>query len=83
MSEIQQPDQQLEQERLEKEQERLEKEQERQKRQQLAERLKSLTPEQLQALGIDAQMLDWGLFVIAIALLALPWVIVLANLALA
>ncbi len=40
------------------EQEQLEKEQERQKRQQLAERLKSLTPEQLQALGIDAQMLD-------------------------
>ncbi|NEP60222.1 MAG: Uma2 family endonuclease [Symploca sp. SIO2G7] len=32
--------------------------QERQKRQQLVQRLKSLTPEQLQALGIDAQMLD-------------------------
>lgn len=33
-------------------------EQERQKRQQLVNRLKSLTPEQLQALGIDAEMLD-------------------------
>jgi hypothetical protein len=33
-------------------------EQERQKRQQLAERLKLLTPEQLLALGIDAEMLD-------------------------
>ncbi|NEP13001.1 MAG: Uma2 family endonuclease [Symploca sp. SIO2C1] len=31
---------------------------ERQKRQQLTERLKSLTPEQLQVLGIDAEMLD-------------------------
>src|SRR5919199_2418465 len=56
---------QAEQERQEKEQalqqleqERLEKEQERQKRQQLTERLKSLTPEQLQALGIDTEMLD-------------------------
>jgi Uma2 family endonuclease len=56
---------QAERERLEKEQalqqleqERLEKEQERQKRQQLAERLKSLAPEQLQALGIDSEMLE-------------------------
>jgi len=33
-------------------------EQERQKRQQLAERLKSLNPEQLQALGINPDMLE-------------------------
>ncbi len=47
-----------EQERQEKEQALQQLEQERQKRQQLAERIKSLTPEQLQALGIDAEMLD-------------------------
>lgn len=45
-------------ERQEKEQALQQLEQERQKRHQLAERLKSLTPEQLQALGIDAEMLD-------------------------
>jgi Uma2 family endonuclease len=45
-------------ERQEKEQALQQLEQEQQKRQQLAERLKSLTPEQLQALGIDAEMLD-------------------------
>ncbi|HAA27012.1 MAG TPA: hypothetical protein DCE56_04160 [Cyanobacteria bacterium UBA8553] len=49
---------QAQQERQEKEQALQQLEQERQKRQQLAQRLKSLTPEQLQALGIDAEMLD-------------------------
>ena len=48
---------QAEQERQEKEQALQQLEQEQQKRQQLAERLKSLTPEQLQALGIDPEML--------------------------
>ena len=40
------------------EHERQEKEKEQQKRQQLAEKLKSLTSEQLQALGIDLEMLE-------------------------
>jgi hypothetical protein len=49
---------QAEQERQEKEQALQQLEQEQQKRQQLAERLRSLSPEQLQALGIDVEMLD-------------------------
>ncbi len=49
---------QAEQERQEKEQALQQLEQERLKRQQLAERLKSLTPEQLQDLGIDPEILD-------------------------
>ncbi len=49
---------QAEQERQEKEQALQQLEQEREKRQQLAARLKSLTPEQLQTLGINAEMLD-------------------------
>jgi len=49
---------QAQQERLEKQQALQELEQERQKRQQLAQQLQSLTPEQLQALGIDPEMLD-------------------------
>lgn len=49
---------QAEQERQEKEQALQQLEQERQKRQQLAERLKSLNPEQLQALGINPDMLE-------------------------
>ena len=49
---------QAEQERQEKEQALQQLEQEQQKRQQLAERLRSLSPEQLQALGIDVGMLD-------------------------
>jgi len=48
---------QAQQERLEKQQALQELEQERQKRQQLAQQLQSLTPEQLQALGIDPEMI--------------------------
>jgi Uma2 family endonuclease len=50
--------QQAEQERQMKEQERQMKEQERQKRLKLTEKLKSLTPEQLEALGINLEDLD-------------------------
>jgi hypothetical protein len=49
---------QAERERQEKEQALQQLEQERQKRHQLAQQLKSLTPEQLQALGIDPEMLE-------------------------
>ena len=49
---------QAEQERLRAEREQQRAEQERQKRQQLADRLKNLAPEQLQALGIDPTLLE-------------------------
>ncbi len=47
-----------EKERAEKEKERAEKEQERQKREQLVAKLRSLSPEQLEAIGIDLASLE-------------------------